>query len=212
MSEKEVVKNKTKKAMANEIIDKYAKSITINDITPNFTIRNKSVVLNSGTEIAAEKLEEFYWKLKELQGNPRQLPLNIWEKMLSKLFQLFLVVWVILTSVQILGGETPIPFLTGFLGVIPVMIAWAIPTFYFLDESIITRKRKEILEKVLEQDTDFLIAALYNNWGERKTLPQEREVLGKATFKQNKIYLIGGLQILSEDLLAFLKKMKWIDV
>lgn len=110
-----------------------------------------------------------------------------------------------------LGGSVVVPFLTGFLGVIPVMLAWSVSTFYFYDDTVIKRKRKQMCDDLLGEDSDFVIAALYNNWSDKKTLSQEREVLGKATYRQDKIYLIGGLNILSEDLEKFLTKMKWID-
>lgn len=212
MSENENVKPKSKTVIANEIIKKYAQPIETNGVTPNFKIKdNNAIVLTSGKEISSETLEVFYWKLKDMVRNPKVFPLNFAEVLLSKLFIMVFSVWVILTGVQILGGAVVIPILTGFLGVIPVMLAWSASTFYFYDESVIKRKRKQVFDNILGEDSDFVIAALYNNWSDKKTLTQEREVLGKATYKQDKIYLVGGLTILSEDLGKFLTKMNWLD-
>lgn len=208
----ENVKPKSKTVIANEIIKKYAQPIEINGVTPNFKVKdNKAIVLTSGKEISSETLEVFYWKLKDMIRNPKAFPLNFAEILLSKLCVIVFGIWIILTGVQILGGEVVVPILTGFLGIIPIMLAWSASTFYFYDESVIKRKRKQMCNNILGEDSDFVIAALYNNWSEKNTLTQEREVLGKATYKQDKIYLIGGLTILSEDLEKFLSKMNWLE-
>lgn len=86
----ETVKQKSKTAVATEIIKKYAQPIEVNGVEPNFTIKDKTIILTSGKEISSETLEIFYWKLKSIISNPKSFPLNFAEVLLSKLFILVL--------------------------------------------------------------------------------------------------------------------------
>lgn len=202
--------DKNKKTVAKEIMQKYGKKLEVNGVEPTLKLHKEKVVLSNEKEISSDALVKFLSKCQFFLKNPKEIKLTWWERACNNLVGIIFGVFVVNTLVFLIENIELIPWLSGWTGLFVVTVLLAGKIFYFMDEGVISEKRKKEFTEILGEDSNFVIAALYNYWGEKKMLMKEREILGKATVIQDKIYLVGGLTILEQDLKVFLERNKWI--
>lgn len=202
--------DKNKKAVAKEIMQKYGKKLEINGVEPTLKLHKEKVILSNQKELSSDDLVKLLARCQFFLKNPKEMTLTWWEKAANNLVGIIFGLFIMNTLVFFLENIELIPWLSKWSGLFIVTVLLAGKIFYFMDEGVISEKRKKELTEILGEDSNFVIAALYNYWGEKKMLMKEREILGKATVVQDKIYLVGGLTILEQDLKSFLERNKWI--
>lgn len=194
----------------NLVEKKYAVPLKVGSSEPTFTIKDNKMVLSSGEIIEKQYIEKFMAGIDYLLNVKKPLELNKWESGLMHLMGVFWGIFLVSTFVKIVEGVTLIPYLTGLPGMAFVTLCCAAWIFYFMDEKVLIRKRRQYLQKTLPDniDVDTLVAALYNRWSVNKTISKEKEMLRKAMIVMNKIYLTPGLKVLNEDLNNWYKNVK----